>query len=98
MKKTLLAALLCVPFLSIAASFEAPDGSVKVEFGDKACSNGRILSMLALIPEAVNYKWKEGVLTFQGRKLAVCYTTNSESYIVIDEEGDGGAIPKELVK
>lgn len=103
MRKFLTAGLLALACsTSVFADRVFSNDSVAVRLSDsKACSDKKVLAVTKMVEEGTGLgkqEWKQATVVFEGRTLKACYTTLQDQVLIVDEEGDGGAVPKAAFK
>lgn len=99
LKKTFLAVLLGFGLMGQAHSDSVFKNDVVtvVLHEEQACSKP-LTDAVAAIRGSNLFIWNKATVVFQGQKLDACFTVSDDAVIVIDETGDGGAIPKQMFK
>ena len=89
MRSLLLAALLAAG-PAMADELEFRNGKTFIRLQDKACESQRVLSILR---SDVHDRFRSGYMQHEGRLIQLCWTLEGNDVIVVDEDGDGGAVP-----
>lgn len=87
-----LASLLLLAAPAMAATFD--NGKIAIAFQDAACDKASLTAYL----EPVGQPKKASVL-IGGKVISACYIVDEDGdYLIVDENGAGGFIPKDQVK
>lgn len=88
------AALACAAFSSFAgpvAVFKSDSLVIRAYVED--CDLPQVAAVLSRFGSA-----KKAAVVFEGREIRACYSMNGENVMVMDEEGDGGAVPAAMFR
>jgi len=88
--------LMCSP--AFGRTIAAFDGqNVKVLFDDSKCDNEKVIEVIrANKPESLPM-FLRALVFWKGKKYGACYAQTPQGLLVIDESGDAGFVPQELL-
>jgi hypothetical protein len=97
-KKFLLGLLLALATISAQADWAfAKDELAIVARKDVPCSE-RLLKLVKLAEPPAGLKWQKAEVTFEGKLYDACWAPYQSMVLIVDESGEGGAIPQSLFK
>jgi len=88
--KTLIAAALALACSSALAEPKFDNGVVSVRLHESACAVPEIELVLGTMTTTPA---KSATVVFNGKTLRACWAPHGARILVMDEDGDGGAIP-----
>lgn len=68
---------------------------VQVTVYHKPCT-GRVADIVAALKVPKELVFQKAKVVYQGQTLEACWVTTQGQVLIIDETGDGGAIPEQL--
>ena len=100
MKKLLLILGMIVPALALAdMTFTDPQGN-EIRLLEAPCTSKA--GVLATMPEAARANAKAAWIKYEGKIYSACYVLRGRwglgQVLIVDETGDGGAVPAEVFK
>lgn len=98
MKKFLLGLLVALASLSAQADWAFAQGDLAVVARKDVPCSPRLLEMVKLAGPPPGLNWRKAEITFEGRQIEACWAPYQGAALIVDAEGDGGAIPQNLFK
>jgi hypothetical protein len=98
MNRYLLGLLVALASLSASADWVFAEGALAVIARKDTPCSPRLLEIVKLAEPPAGLQWRKAEVVYEGQKLDACWAAYQGQALIVDETGEGGAIPQRLFR